>query len=224
MKPYITVHMICSLDGRIITDHWPAVEQAKLNIYEKVHDTLQADAWLVGRITMEHFAKGDPMPATADCSYPRTTWRADLSECKSYAIAIDSHGKLHVNRSDISGDAIIMILTEQVSDDHLAELQRDNISYIFAGKQQVDLQDAVELLNSEFGIKNLVVEGGGNTNGSFLSSNLVDEVSILIMPLIDGGLGLPTSFDRSIPSYTGLSLMSCDTMEGDIVHLRYKAN
>lgn len=221
MRPYVIVHMVSSLDGRIITKHWPDDQRAKLGVYEQVHDTFNVDAWLVGRVTMAHYEKGEPNPVKAESAYPRSNWRAPNADSGSYAIAVDRSGKLHVNRTDISGDAIIMILSESVTDDHLAELQRDGISYIFAGEREIDLAAALQTLRTEFGIERLAVEGGGNVNGSFFSAGLVDEVSLLVMPMIDGGAGLPSIVDRPVPGYSGLSLKSVDRIESDLIHLRY---
>ena len=41
-------------------------------------------------------------------------------------------------------------------------------------------------LGEHFGIRVLLLEGGGHINGAFLQADLVDEVSLLIVPGIDG--------------------------------------
>ena len=40
-----------------------------------------------------------------------------------------------------------------------------------------------------------MLEGGGETNGSFLREGLVDELSLLLTPVADGRLGEPALFD-----------------------------
>ena len=50
MKPHVTVHMITSVDGRIRTSRWSPFEGR--GEYEKVHDLLDGDAWMCGRVTM----------------------------------------------------------------------------------------------------------------------------------------------------------------------------
>ncbi|QND46077.1 hypothetical protein HB780_10365 (plasmid) [Rhizobium lusitanum] len=55
-------------------------------------------------------------------------------------VAVDEDGTLHLNRDDISDDRLVLILVESASDDHLAERQRDGISYTFAGKNEFDLE------------------------------------------------------------------------------------
>jgi hypothetical protein len=69
------------------------------------------------------------------------------------------------------------VLTEQVSDAHLAGLRRDGVSYIFASERELDLALALENLNRELGIERLLLEGGGKSNGSFLRAGLIDAMS-----------------------------------------------
>ena len=57
--------------------------------------------------------------------------------------------------SSIPGREIVVVLTEQVSDAHLAGLRSENVSYIFAGKSELDLALALEILNRELAIKRL---------------------------------------------------------------------
>jgi riboflavin biosynthesis pyrimidine reductase len=43
----------------------------------------------------------------------------------------------------------------------------------------------------------LLVEGGGGANGAFLRAGLIDEISLVICPAIDGANGAPSVFDSS---------------------------
>ena len=113
-------------------------------------------------------------------------------------------------------------MTTNVSDDHLAELRRDGISYIFAGIDDVDLAHALATLRNEFAIERLLLEGGGGINGAFLAARLIDEVSLLLMPVADGAEGTPTLFDRIGGSVRTLKLRSVTRLEEDILHLRYQ--
>ena len=51
-------------------------------------------------------------------------------------------------------------------------------------KEHVDLSRAVEILNKQFGVDRLAVVGGGNINGAFLREGLIDEVSIVVVPVL----------------------------------------
>ena len=70
-------------------------------------------------------------------------------------------------------------------------LWEKGISYIVFGKSSVDLTNAVNQLGEHFGIRTLLLEGGGHINGAFLQADLVDELSLLVVPGIDGRHDIP---------------------------------
>jgi riboflavin biosynthesis pyrimidine reductase len=221
MKPHVVLHIVTSIDGRIVPHGWG--DTASIGeIYERIHRDLDGDAWIVGRVTMAEFGKGEPRPVKAAETYPRTTWIAPGAPGDDkWAIAIDQSARLHLNLNRANGDAIVAVLTEATSDDHLAELRRDGISYLFAGTSELDLPLALERLNADFGIKRLLLEGGGGINGSFLAAGLIDEASLLIFPIADGTTPAATLFDRPEGQGVALKLQSVDRLEHDILHLRY---
>jgi riboflavin biosynthesis pyrimidine reductase len=221
MKPHVILHMISSLDGRILTGDWPK-DLAVNDIYERIHRDLGGDAWIVGSTTMGEFAKGESKPAKAEQAYPRETWKAPGIAKGPYAVGFDRQGKLHLNRNTANDDSLVMVLAKSVSDDHLAELRRDGISYIFAGDDDIDLDATLSTLAGEFGIKLLLLEGGGGINGAFLAAGLIDEISLLMLPLADGTRGVPSLFDRDGGSPARLELDSVKVLEQDILHMRYK--
>lgn len=82
----------------------------------------------------------------------------------------------------------------------------------------------LQKLRARFGIRRLLLEGGGKINGSFLAANLIDELSILIAPAADGSTGTPSLFDveeRRSPARK-LKLIANEKRAGGIVWLRYK--
>jgi riboflavin biosynthesis pyrimidine reductase len=231
MKPYVICHMNMSVDGRIWHSRWRPSENRMAGLFERIHEQLGNGSWLIGRVTGSEYAKAEAYPADADQTFPREPWfaqRCSSGGTAAYGIALDAHGKIAWGRSDIGGDPIVVVLTEQVPDAHLAGLRGDGVSYIFAGKQELDLALALEILNRELGIERLLIEGGGKSNGSFLRAGLIDEISLAICPAIDGARGGPHVFDSS-DEVTGptapvrsMTLESSEVLEGGAVWLRYR--
>jgi riboflavin biosynthesis pyrimidine reductase len=123
----------------------------------------------------------------------------------------------------VGGDHAIALLGGAVGDAHLAELQADDVSYIVSEGPEIDLAAMLETLNRAFGIKRLLLEGGGAINGSFLAAGLVDEVNVLVGPAFDGDVS-----QQGIVSYPGglagkceLSFRSATLIDYGMVHLRY---
>jgi len=195
--------------------------------YEVLHERLAGDAWICGRITMNGYAMGEPPAPYEGPAIPRENFIA-TRDAKSFAIGLDPHGKMNWGtRNDITGDHVVVVLTEQVGDAHLAALQRAGVSYLFGGRDSIDIPRLVETLGRTFGIKRLLVEGGGRINGSFLKAGVIDELSLLLAPTVDGLIGTPAVFDYDgAPDDTTakglkLKLQSSESMPGGVVWLRY---
>ena len=185
MKPYVICHMVASIDGRTLIRRWRPEDANRKDLFARLHDGLGADAWLVGRVTGQEYARLDAYPDHAHQAYPREPWFA-RRDARAHGIVLDAHGKIARGRSEIDGDPVVVVLTEKVSDAHLAGLREDGVSYIFAGKQDLDLGLALDILGRELGIKRLEINGGGVSNGAFLRARLIDEISLAIFPAVHG--------------------------------------
>jgi len=144
---------------------------------------------------------------------------------KSYAISVDTTGKLRWASGDIDGDHLICIVSERAPEDYLSMLRNNGISCVVAGESAVDLVKAVNLLGEHFGIRRLLLEGGGHINGAFLQADLVDELSLLLVPGIDGRHEVPAVFDGVNPARNAavpLKLKSIERREKDTLWLRYE--
>jgi len=225
MKPHVICLMAASVDGRTLPSRWRP-KGAAGDVFERVHEELAGDAWLVGRVTGQEFARGKPYPATMKEALAREHWFA-RRDAKAYGVVLDAHGKIAWGRSDIGGDPLVVVLSEAVPDAHLAGLRNDGVSYVFAGKSQLDLALTLDLLNRELGVKRLLLEGGGGVNGAFLRSGLVDELDLIVCPAVDGTKGAPSVFDSAETEadqrapVAAMTLVRSEVLEGGAVRLRY---
>jgi riboflavin biosynthesis pyrimidine reductase len=218
--------MMSSLDGRIVTDGWPISPEGRRQ-YELVHADYAPDGWLCGRVTMaQHFAqrtRSEAELAREHRGAPREDFVAP-GEHDSLAFAVDTRGHLVWDTSDIDGDHVVAVLSERVSDEYLASLRERGVSYLLAGAHDVDLALALEKIGERFGVRTLMLEGGGRINGSMLRAGLVDEVSVLVAPVVDGRIGTPALFDvdgEGIAPFR-LALESVDRRADDVLRLRYR--
>jgi riboflavin biosynthesis pyrimidine reductase len=226
MKPHVACIASASLDGRLWLSRWSPDPAPLRGLFERVHDEIGCDAWLVGRTTGKEFSKRDSYPDHTSETFSREHWFA-TRKANAWGVVLDAHGKVAFGRSDIGGDPIIAVLTEKVSDAHLAGLRSEAISYIFAGESELDLTLALEILNRELGVKRLLVEGGGTTNGSFLRAGLIDEIHLILCPAVDGTKGAPSAFDshEEGPQKAPLAKMTLEStkpLEGGALWLRYR--
>jgi len=218
--------MMTSIDGRIVTDGWPMSPEGRKQ-YELLHATYEPDGWLCGRVTMElHFASGVRPDADVVREYhgpPREDFVAP-GEHESYAFALDSHGRLVWESGEIEGDHVVAILTTRVSDEYLATLRARGVSYLLAGSPDLDLPLALDKIGERFGVRTLMLEGGGGINGSMLRAGLVDEVSVLVAPVVDGRVGTAALFDVEGTNVAPrrLKLQAVEQRADDVLWMRYK--
>ena len=222
MKPQVILHMMTTMDGRIIADRWPNDFDIE-GLYMDIHKELAGDAWLVGATTMKEIAVGTPNPVSTQECYSRTLWKAPNCIQSPYAVYLDRKGNVHLNIAETNGNPIVAVLVESVSDDYLAELRRDGISYLFAGKTEIDIPLALSYLERDFGVSRLLLQGGGVINGAFLDAGLIDEVYLSIMPFADGESGTPTLFERQKGMIEKFKLESFRPLNHDIVQIHYSA-
>ena len=221
-RPYIICHMMGSVDGRIQSKRWPMRAD---NIFEKYGDQINADGWIVGRKTMSEFSsKKARRPRKGVFKVPKTDFVAPHDQ-KTYAVALDFSGKLNWDAGNVDTEHVITVLSERVPPEYLDYLKSRGVSYIFGGRSELDLHRVVHKLYTLFGIRRIMIQGGGGNNGSFLKAGLVDELSLLLVPIADGSIATPTVFDavpgtdRSVARK--LKLKSLKRLPDDVLWLRY---
>lgn len=215
--------MLGSVDGKIVQTIWGFKDHHKY--FEEPASKIKADAWLVGRVTMQEFCskkKYDLSKGNADI--PKTDFVADV-KAKTYAVVIDPSGKCFWDKNMVSTEYVIEVLSEKVSSQYLDHLRSGNVSYIFGGKEKLNLALVLKKLYTLFGIKHVRIDGGGHVNGSFLKAGLIDEFSLVLAPLADGTIGATTVFEAE-KGYgkrraTHFTLKSVKRIYNDFLWVRY---
>ena len=228
-RPYIICHMVTSIDGKVTGDFLFQNECAEAtDIYYRINRERKADGFICGRVTMEgSFTEG---------------WYPDLSQYKPvnkktdflvndlsgfYAVAFDTHGKLGWRSNKIidpdgdpgyDGAQIIEVLSEDVDERYLTYLEAMEIPYIFAGETSIDVEIALFKLKNIIGCEALLLEGGSIINGAFERAGAVDELSLVVAPVIGGKDSKPLFMDSDIANF---ELIGAENENGNLV-LNYK--
>lgn len=220
-KPYIVCHMMTSLDGRI-----DCAMTSKLNGVEDYYstlDALEAPSTLSGRVTAElEMALPGKFEAKSAAPFGKSDF-SKKADAPGYEIVVDTKGTLLWGDDSQSEKPLLIITSEAVSKEYLDYLNGNNISWITVGSEKIDLAKAVEVLADKFGVKRLAIVGGPTVNTAFLEAGLLDEISILIGPGIDGRQEMPSVFDglNMAHDVIQLSLNSVERFGSGAVWLRY---
>ncbi|GGF71784.1 riboflavin deaminase [Azorhizobium oxalatiphilum] len=226
MKPHIICHMITSLDGGLHPSRWTRSPDGNRSdwhtLYEEQHEAFGGSGWIVGRVTMAEMSKAKAHPPATWASVARP-WHFASPDAGSIAVAVDPAGKLHFDGPTVGGDHVIVFLGADVPDSHLAELAADGVSYVVA-EAGFDLAPMLDVLGRELGIRRLLLEGGALVNGGFFAAGLVDELSLIVAPAIDGRAdagGIIRTGAAGLSEQVELSLKSCKQIGHGALHLQY---
>ena len=229
-RPKIICHILQSVDGNIDGDYFTVPEiSSAYRAFARIREEYACDAVISGATTAAEIYRGrfvDDLPTSSE-RWPRTDWKARQAD--RYAVVIDGTGSVRWESGSVErrGEKlhVIVVLQENASDAYISHLRKAGVSYIFAGRDSLDLPLAARKLKELFGIESMLLSGGGVVDWSFLQAGLVDEISLVVPPVIDGGVRLPSAFDDS-PLAAGhapvaLKLADVQRLEGDALWLRY---
>ena len=232
-RPFVVCHMLASLDGKIDGAFFGTPEAAPaLKTYGELRSFYSCQATLYGTNTMlGGYADGRVGPLSAgDALPPQKDWVNPAGKALgNFIVSVDPVGELAFSSPTIEKKGrpaahVIEALTEQASPAYPAYLQKQGVSYVFAGKDRLDCALLLQKLRSLFGIEKLMVAGGGIVNWSFASEGLVDEFSLVIAPVADSGSGV-SCFEQApfLPAAAPVPfhLKSAETPTQDVLWLRY---
>lgn len=230
-RPRVICLMQTSVDGKIMIDRWPDPDAAEGD-FESTHELHRADAWLCGRVTMAYFARTQPKAKAPPAEpAPAGSGRDFIGpgRARSHAVAVDPRGKLDWQSNEVNGDRLIVLLSDRAPAARLAGLRKRNIPYLITGRGgRIDFRSALEKLRRHFGIRRLMLEGGGAINASFLRAGLIDELSLLLSPVIDGDsdtTGLFQNLQGFPPAKArGLRLVGVRRRRNGVLWLRYRVD
>ena len=75
------------------------------------------------------------------------------------------------------------------------------IPYIFAGKDKIDVEFALFKLKNIVGIDTLLLEGGSIINGAFQRANAIDEISLVVAPVVADKDDKPLFMDSTVQDF-----------------------
>lgn len=182
-RPRIVMHNSVSLDGSFVG--------FEVDIGQ--HYSIARDYWanmtLTGSRTVvkgfEIYEKDPPPEEESDLVEP------EKGPGIPYWVVPDTggitQGLLHIaRRSDFCRD-VILLVSETTSREFIDYLEERHYDYLVCGQDKVDLAKALDWLSEKYGVDILMVDAGPTLNRVLLEQGLVDEISLLVHPVIVGG-------------------------------------
>ncbi|MFH0842050.1 MAG: dihydrofolate reductase family protein [Bacteroidota bacterium] len=182
MKTEIIIHNSVSIDGSL-TGFMP-----DMGLHYKIAGDYKPDAHLIGSETIikgtEMFGEGIPDELPSDFEKPQR------DNSLPWWVIVDSgakmKGMLHTCRRFEYCRDVIILVSEITPADYTDHLKERNFNFIIAGKDKVDLKLAIDRLSENYGIHRILTDTGRVLGNILINLGLVNEISLLIHPLIVG--------------------------------------
>ena len=185
-KPFVISKFAMTMDGKIATHNghskWITSHEARLQVHKLRHEM---DGILVG-------------VGTVLADNPSLTTRLQNREGKNpIRIILDSELKtpLEANIVNTAEAQTIIVSGKDVDATKVKQLTEKGVQILTVSKTEQGL-NLGEMLDElyKLGITDVLVEGGAEINGSFLSARLINKVLIFMAPKILGGRHSKTPF------------------------------
>ena len=223
--------MAASIDGKVTGDFLSAPAcQAATDVYYELnreYNRKGANGFICGRVTMEGSFTGGWYPDLT--KYPPVESKEDFipdNLSGFYAVSFDPKGKLGWESNKITDEdpgynnaQIIEVLTTQVDGRYLGCLRDMKIPYIFAGETEIDVETALEKLKNLMGINSILLEGGSIVNGYFERAGVIDELSLVVAPIVADAEDKPLFMSGTVSDF---ELKEIKQYANSVIWLNYK--
>ena len=175
-RPYVTIFSTMTVDGRIASSTGFSelsckYDLARLKLLRGAHEAVMVGA---NTILVDN-------PTLRKRLDPRTT--------RYYRVIVDGRLRLTPKlRIFTEPGPPVIVVTASTDKEKIAKLRLAGAEIIVAkdSETRVDLITALKTLNENYGIRSILVEGGGSLNYSLLHSRTVDELRATITPFLFG--------------------------------------
>lgn len=244
-RPCVIMQMSASIDGRIafgpgltMFDKHPADDLLPDAgpLWEKVTDSINTE-WSFqgimmgsGSVERENSSLRELPVFVGDAQALYVDFLPEevVATTQTWYILVDGRGRCRsgYKATENPGGHILHLVSHSVPAEYLAFLRREDIPYLIGGQEHADLVGALHKLHAILGVRVMLLWGGGTLNGAMLRAGLIDEIHLILQPLLIGGHRTPSLADcndlSSDEQPAVLELVSAEVQEGGYLWLHYK--
>jgi 2,5-diamino-6-(ribosylamino)-4(3H)-pyrimidinone 5'-phosphate reductase len=211
-RPRVIVSIIATVDGRVTLSRserlledgpnqrwksaWPPdvvdlLERRTAAIERRHHPTVVLEG--SGTFVADE-ADALDLPGT---NVPAEVLQTDFLPYRSprWFAVVDARGRIAWTHKGDENTSLLVLASHSTPLSYLARLRQERIPYLLAGEYQVDLTHALPKIRAQLTAQCVVSEAVGGLNAALLRAGLVDELHIITIPALVGGLGTPSVMD-----------------------------
>lgn len=187
VRPHVVVYNEVSIDGRVV-----GFETDPSRYYRRGF-RWRSDAILMGSTTALAFGPPEPI-ADQQRSLPPPErlpvvpgFESLVTEPRPLLVVPDSSGAVRCWIHALAQPwyrAVVVLVSRSTPADYRHYLDRRGIEQLEAGADRVDLAGALDRLSATHGVRSVRTDGGGALNGALLAAGLVDEIALLLDPVV----------------------------------------
>lgn len=223
-KPFCTLFMLMSADGKICTGDndcldvdcdFPKVKGVREGLHQYYEIEQCQDLWSLntGRV----MAKIGMNEAALD-----------LAKTPVSFVIIDNQPHLSTHGIKALCQKLKQLILVTTNPKHPAyDLSISNLHII--SQPVLDLPKLMDCLAVNYQIERITVQSGGTMNGLFLREHLLDQIDLVIAPVLIGGKNVATLIDgeaihdsKQLDQLDVLQLEACSVLEDSYLRLQYK--
>jgi 2,5-diamino-6-(ribosylamino)-4(3H)-pyrimidinone 5'-phosphate reductase len=192
-RPFVFLCTGMSLDGKISNHKKECSPISSDDNRDMLYDArVEADAIMIGGNTLRLDDSGLTIKGE-DRQKMRIAAGKLLEPIKVVVISSANDIKTSGDFFDKGDGEKIVFTTTKTSTEKIDELKKKASVYVI-GEEKVDIEKAMDILHKE-GVRQLLVEGGGELIFSLLEKDLIDEIRLKIGNIIIGGRSTATLVD-----------------------------
>jgi len=216
MVPKVIIHNSVSIDGSLSSF------EPNMELHYRIAGMFKPDIHLIGSNTIiegiKLYGEGIPPEEEVDFKKPRRSNTLPLW------VVVDSTGKLegllHICRRFEQCRDVAILVSQTTPKHFLRYLDERQYTFHCIGKKSVNLQKAVKFLAKNYHAKTILTDTGRILGNLLLNQGLVDEVSLLLHPIIVGKKSY--NMFQEIEKNHEVTLLKCERLEKQFVWLLYK--
>ncbi len=223
-RPYTTLFLVMSLDGKIssgdndtldVDTDWKRIHGVKEGLHQYYDLEKQTDACFFqsGRV-FEKIGFNEREPVTT--KIPVT------------GVIVDNKPHLDEKGMRYLSSWLERVIIVTTHSNHPGKNLANNV-HLVEVKDPIDFPGVFHTMKLRYRIERITIQSGGTLNAELLRAGLIDEVSIVVAPLLAGGSTTSTLVDgeaiHSIDELHKLKVLefiSCNLLRHSYIHLRYK--
>ena len=182
MLQKVIIHNSISLDGSL-TGFEP-----NMSLHYQIAGNYKPQVHLIGsntaKVGIELFENGVPEEEAMDFKKPKRDIGLPFWVIPDTKGTLE--GLLHICRRFEFCRDVAVLISEITPKEYVEYLKKRKYNYYVVGKEHVDLKETLRLLSSEFKAKRVLADTGRTLGNLLLEQGLVDEISLLVHPIIVG--------------------------------------